>query len=340
AKAAATGAQGADLLAATTQATRLATLGQIDYQQALDATISLQTALGVSSGELAEATDFLNAVENQTVTSLDDITQAIPLVAPVVKGLGGDVKDLAIFMTAMREGGISANEGANALKSGLASLINPTRGAKEQLEKVGINIDSILSKNKGDLRGLVMEFGEALGTLGKFERQQTLAKMFGKYQFSRMGALFSNISKEGSQAARVMDLTAMSAKELGQIAEGELSQLEESVGVKFTAAVEKLKLAIAPIGEAFLKIATPIIDFASKIADAFNNLPDAAKTFITWGAAIGGVLVPTIIMLVGLLGNFAGNMLKIGAAIGRLMGKTTGLSSGLEYLTMEELLRM
>lgn len=337
AKAAATGAQGAELMAATTEATRLATLGQIDYQQALDATISLQTAFGISSNNLAEATDFLNAVENQTVTSLDDITQAIPLVAPVIKGLGGDVKDLAIFMTAMREGGISANEGANALKSGLASLINPTKAAREQLSAVGINIDEILSKNKGDLRGLISEFGTALGTLGKFERQQTLAKMFGKYQFARMGALFANISKEGSQAARVMDLTAMSAKELGQIAEGELSQLEESVGVKFTAALEKLKLAIAPIGEAFLKIATPIIDFATKIADAFNNLPDAAKTFITWGTAIGGVLIPTVIMLVGLLGNFAGNMLKIGAAIGRLMGKTNGLSSGLEYLTMEEL---
>ena len=337
AKAAATGATGADLLAQTTEATRLATLGQIDYQQALDATISLQTAFGISSKDLAEATDFLNAVENQTVTSLDDITQAIPLVAPVIKGLGGDVKDLAIFMTAMREGGISANEGANALKSGLASLINPTKAAREQLQKVGIDIDTILSTNKGDLRGLVTEFGAALGTLDKFERQQTLAKMFGKYQFARLGALFSNISKDGTQAARVIDLTSESAKNLAKISKGELSQLEEAVGVKFTAAVEKLKVAIAPIGEAFLKIATPLIEFATTIADKFNELPDGMKSLITWGVAIGGVVIPAVVMIVGLFANFLGQMVKMGNAVRMLFGKTKGLGAALQYLSGEEL---
>ncbi len=337
AKAAATGATGADLIAQTTEATRLATLGQIDYQQALDATISLQTAFGISSKDLAEATDFLNAVENQTVTSLDDITSAIPLVAPVIKGLGGDVKDLAIFMTAMREGGVSANEGANALKSGLASLINPTKAAREQLEKVGINIDTILSTNKGDLRGLVTEFGEALGSLDKFERQQTLAKVFGKYQFARLGALFQNISKDGTQASRVIDLTTESAKELAKLSEGELGQLEEAVGVKFTAAVEKLKVAIAPIGEAFLKIATPIIEFATMLADKFNNLPDGLKSFITWGVAIGGVVIPAVVMIVGLFANFLGQMIKMGNTMRMFMQRVRGGGSALQYLESEEL---
>jgi TP901 family phage tail tape measure protein len=337
AKAAATGATGKDLIAQTTEATRLATLGQIDYQQALDATISLQTAFGISSKDLAETTDFLNAVENQTVTSLDDITSAIPLVAPVIKGLGGDVKDLAIFMTAMREGGVSANEGANALKSGLASLINPTKAAREQLEKVGINIDTILSKNKGDLRGLVTEFGSALGELGKFERQQTLAKMFGKYQFARLGALFNNISKEGTQASRVIDLTTESTKALAALSEGELGQLEEAVGVKFTAAVEKLKVAIAPIGEAFLKIATPIIEFATTLADKFNALPDGMKSFITWGVAIGGVVIPAVVMIVGLFANFLGQMIKMGNTMRMFMQRVRGGGSALQYLESEEL---
>ena len=337
AKAAATGATGADLIAQTTEATRLATLGQIDYQQALDATISLQTAFGISSKELATTTDFLNAVENQTVTSLDDITQAIPLVAPVIKGLGGDVKDLAIFMTAMREGGVSANEGANALKSGLASLINPTKAAREQLQKVGIDIDAILSTNKGDLRGLVTEFGAALGTLDKFSRQQTLAKMFGKYQFARLGALFQNISKDGTQASRVIDLTTESAKDLAKLSEGELGQIEEAVGVKFTAAVEKLKVAIAPIGEAFLKIATPIIDFATKLADKFNELPDGMKSLITWGVAIGGVVIPAVVMIVGLFANFLGQMVKMGNTFRMFMQKVRGGGSALQYLESEEL---
>jgi phage-related minor tail protein len=122
ADAAAAGFQGLDLQRQTAQATRLSVLGQIDNQQALETTIALQNAFKISSEELAESIDFLNAVENQTVVSLDDVTIAIPKVAPVIKQLGGDVKDLAFFLTAMKEGGINASEGANALKSGLASF--------------------------------------------------------------------------------------------------------------------------------------------------------------------------------------------------------------------------
>lgn len=337
AKAAAMGAQGADLMAATEEATRLATLGQIEQNQALEATISLQTAFKISSDELASSIDFLNAVENQTVTSLDDITVAIPKVAPVIKGLGGDVKDLALFMTAMREGGVSAAEGANALKSGLASLINPTKAAREQLAAVGINIDSILSKNKGDLRGLVTEFGNALGTVNKFERQQTLAKVFGKYQFARMGALFENINKDGSQASRVLDLAGASMEDLANLSEKELGNIEQAVSVKFTAAVEKLKLAIAPIGEMFLKIATPIVNVLTVVADKFNELPDVIKTVITYGLGIGAVLVPSIIMLVGLLGNFLGNIMKIGVGFRSLMARITGNADAFQWLSNSEL---
>lgn len=337
ADAAAAGYEGADLIAQTTEATRLATLGQIDYQQALDATITLQSAFGTSAEDMAQSTNFLNAVENQTVLSLDDVTQSIPIVATVIKGLGGDVKDLAVLLTAMREGGVSANEGANALKTSLARLITPTKAASERAKEFGINLKAIVDTNQGNLMGMIMDLEQAMRGLSNLEKQKFLSDLFGKRQFARMGALFGNIAKEGSQAQRVLDLTAMSAEDLGQIADGELSKLEEAVGVKFTGAVEKLKLAIAPIGEAFLKIATPIIEFATKVADKFNSLPDAAKTFITWAAAIGGVLVPTVVMLVGLIGNFAGNILKIGLAFGRILGKTQGFGHSLDYLTEAEL---
>jgi len=110
AEAAAAGFQGIDLQRQTAQATRLSVLGQIESQKALETTISLQNAFKMSSESLASSIDFLNAVENQTVVSLDDITTAIPKVAPVIQQLGGDVKDLAFFMAAMKEGGVNASE--------------------------------------------------------------------------------------------------------------------------------------------------------------------------------------------------------------------------------------
>jgi hypothetical protein len=152
AEAAAAGFQGVDLQRQTAAATKLSILGQVESQKALETTISLQNAFSMSSENLAESIDFLNAVENQTVLSLDDMSTAIPKAAPVVQQLGGNVKDLAFLMTAMKEGGINASEGANALKSGLASLINPTGKANDMLLSFGINAKEIVLQNKGDLK--------------------------------------------------------------------------------------------------------------------------------------------------------------------------------------------
>ena len=334
---AAAGGQGDDLIAATAQSTRLATLGMIEMNQAMTATMALQTAFKLSNEELAQSVDFLNAVENQTVLSLDDVTVAIPKVAPIIKGLGGDVQDLAIFLTAMREGGVNAAEGANALKSGLASLINPTKGARDQLEKVGINIDSILSKNKGDIRAIVTEFGSALETLDKFGRQQTLAKVFGKYQFARLGALFENISVEGSQAQRVVDLTGQSFEQLNELAEKELTAIEESIGMKFTGAVERAKLAIAPIGEVFLRVATPIIDGVTKILEKFNELSPGVKQFLAVMVAGLGVVVPAVIMLIGLFANFAGQAIKGASLLNGLFNRIRTGGNAFDYLSEQEL---
>ena len=310
ARAAATGAQNEDLMAATEQTLRLATLGQMEYGRALDATISLQTAFAISAEDLGGKIDFLNAVENQTVLTMEDMAAAIPRVAPVIKGLGGDVEDLAVFMTALREGGVTAEQGANALKSGLASLINPTARAKETLGALGVNIEEIVQANKGDLMGTVRAFGLALNSLGEFERQQSLEAVFGKYQYARLGALFKNIANDASQSARAMDLAGASMEELRGMAEKELAIVSETVTNQFLGAIERLKVAIAPIGEMFLKVVTPVINAVSAIADAFNQLPDGVKTAIGAVVAVVGGLAPIFLMGIGLIGNAIGNGIK------------------------------
>ena len=337
ADAAATGLQQEELLAATEQALRLATLGQIDYQQALDATISLQSAFDISSQDLASTIDFLNATENETIVALDDITQAIPRVAPVIKGLGGDVRDLAIFLAAMREGGVNAAEGANALKSGLASLINPTTAANEMLKEFGIDLPDIIGKNMGNLRGTVIDFAKELDKLSQFERQQILAKMFGKYQFARLGALFKNIIRDGSQASRVMDLAGLSIKELAAISEKDLGRLEESVSTRFLGAVERLKLAIAPIGEEFLRVVTPILEWVTGIIEKFQELSPETKK---WGLILVGALgvaLPTIVMAAGLFGNFIGSLMKGFSVIKNLFDRLRGAGAGANYYEGEML---
>lgn len=341
AAAAAAGFQGLDLQRQTEQATRLAILGQIDQQKALETTISLQNAFKTSSADLAEQINFLNAVENQTVTSLDDITTAIPKVAPVIQQLGGDVKDLAFFLTAMREGGINASEGANALKSGLGSLINPSKKAAGMLADMGININKIVESNKGNLRETVVEFAQALDTLDPLNRARAIEQLFGKFQFARLSALFANVITEGNQASKVLDLAGESASNLAFTAEKELGITANSAMNKFKKAIEDLKVAIAPVGKVFLEVVTPLIDIVTKIAEKFNSWSEGTQKAVARIVFVVGGIGPVVLMTFGLIANALANIIKVANMVRngflRLSGQSTVLGEQTQYLTSEQL---
>ena len=340
ADAAAMGKTGADLLAQVAQASRLAVLGGVEQQQALETTISLTNAFGVATEDLTKKIDFLNAVENQTVVSIEDLTIAIPKAGPVVKQLGGDVEDLAFFLTAMKEGGINASEGANALKSGLAALINPSAKASEFLSGLGINIKSIVEGNAGDIKGTVVQFAQALDTLDPLNRARAIEQLFGKFQFSRLSTLFQNVVAEGTQASRVLGLTAASTEELAILSERELKRIESSPLFKFKKAFEDLQTAMAPVGEQFLKAVTPIIEFGTKLLEKFNSMSDGGKQFVTILVAGLGVVAPTLLMIVGLVGNGVANIAKFMLFL-KGMGKGGAgiqqLGMQTEYMTQQQL---
>lgn len=341
ADAAAMGKMGADLTAQVAEATRLSVLGTVEQGQALETTISLSNAFGITADKLAGKIDFLNAVENQTVTSIEDLTIAIPKAGPVIQQLGGNVEDLAFFLTAMKEGGINASEGANALKSGLASLINPSKKATEFLGGFGVNLKGIVEANKGDVKGTVVSFAQALDTLDPLNRARAIEQLFGKFQFSRLSTLFQNVVAQGTQASKVMTLANATTEELAILSERELNKVAESPMYKFKKSVEDLKVSLAPVGEQFLKAATPIIEFVSKILEAFNGLGDGTKKFVTLLVAGVAGIGPILLMSFGLLANGVANIIKmftnIKGVFNRAGQSSTILGEQTNFLTQEQL---
>ena len=306
---AATGKEGNDLLGSVAETTRLATLGDVDRQEAMKATLALQSAFSMNTKELAESINFLNAVENQTSTTLEDLVTAIPKAGPVIKGLGGDVKDLAVLLTAMKEGGVNASEGANALKSGLASMINPTKVSRDLLMSWGVSIDDIVTGNAGDIVGMMQELKKALDQLDPLQKQKAIEQLFGKYQFARINALLENLGKEGSQTLQVFDLMKASTSDLGSIADRELKALTESASGRYKRAMETFKAAIADIGEPFLNIMARVLDVAGKVLGVFGKMPAPLKAFVT-GMGVLTALAGPLIMLTGLMANFFGYIVK------------------------------
>ena len=341
ADAAAMGKTGVDLLKQVQQANKLAVLGNVSQSQALETTISLTNAFGIAADKLSGKIDFLNAVENQTVTSIEDLTIAIPKAAPVIQQLGGDVEDLAFFLTAMKEGGIEAGEGANALKSGLASMINPSKKASEFLEGFGINLKGIVEANSGDVAKTVYTFAKELDNLDPLNRARAIETLFGKFQFSRISTLFQNITKEGSQANEVLRMTQMTSEELAVLSEREMKKIESSPAYKFQKVLADIQAKLVPIGEAFLKAITPIIEKVGGILDGFNSMGDGAKQFATLATVAIAGIGPVALMTFGLIANGVANLIKMFASIKTFFNGTRGEAQGLgdttEYMTQKEL---
>jgi TP901 family phage tail tape measure protein len=329
---AATGKQGEDLLRSTQETTRLSILGEVDRQEAMKATLAIQTAFKQSTTELSESINFLNAVENQTSTSLADLVEAIPKAGPVIQSLGGSVQDLALYLTAMKEGGVNASEGANAIKSSLASLINPTKVAKELFQGFGIDLENIVTSNAGNLTGMMLALQSSLDKLDPLSKSKAIEQLFGKFQFARLSALFENLGKEGSQTLQVLDLMKTSTQDLANIASRELNQITESASGKYKRALESLKASLAGVGEQFLNIGTFFINIIDKVVQFANKLPDPIKKLLTFAAGFTALTGP-IIMLTGVLANFLGYVIK-GAAHFRALFKG---GEGWKLLTPEML---
>jgi len=306
---AATGKQGNDLLEATKQTSRLAVLGEVDRQDAMKATLAIQNAFKQNTDQLTESIDFLNAVENQTSTSLADLTEAIPKAGPVIKALGGSVKDLALYLTAMKEGGVNAAEGANAIKSAMASLINPTKVATEMFAGFGIDLRGIVTKDAGDLTQTILDLQSALDGLNPLDKSRAIEQLFGKFQFARMSALFDNLGKSGSQTLQVMDLMKASATDLANISSRELGMMTQSASGQFKRALASVQADLAQTGEQFLKISTKVLNVIDGIIKFFQHLPGPVKTFLN---AIGGLtaVAGPLIMMAGVMGNFIGYVIK------------------------------
>ena len=211
-------------------------------------------------------------------------------------------------MTAMREGGINANEAANSLKTSLARLITPTKQATETANAFGISIDNIVNSNEGDLMDMVMDLSTAMESLSDLQQQQLLSDLFGKRQFARMGALFNNLGRDASQAATAMELTTMAAEDLAQVSDKELNALKDSGVMQLTKQMESLKLAMAPIGEMVANVLTPILSFGEKLLSAFNGLDEGVKKAIGAVTLVVGLAIPAFAMFLGLVGNLVGSI--------------------------------
>src|SRR5690606_16488626 len=124
-----------ELMKQTNEVMRIATLGEMEYTTALNASITAQSVFKMSADETADAFNYMNAVENATSLQLQDFAEALPIAAAPVQSFGGDIKELGILLTAMKQNGIAATQGANAIKASMQRLLRPSAQVRQELRQ-------------------------------------------------------------------------------------------------------------------------------------------------------------------------------------------------------------
>lgn len=319
---AAMGYQGADLQKIIMQTSRISTLGELDRVQSINLTRSAMSAFGISVDELGNKFNFLNAIENSTSTTTQDLAEAIPRVAGVVHDLGGSMEDAAIFTVAFRKAGYTAAQGSNALRSSLGAILNPSKQVNKQMLQMGIDVGKLRAQHPGDLMGQLIALGDELNKLGGDDRQKALATLFGRYQFGKMGSLLKSLTTDartsGSEVAKAFEIAGASAEQLNDVAERELTQLQESVSGRIRRAAQSIVLEFAEMGRPILKVIATLMEGFSRFLELLNSAPSALK----WSAVVvGGILAIAgpIMYIIGLAKAFGGTMLRLFGSL--LMGK-------------------
>lgn len=335
---AATGLTGGRLQAGTDQVMKIAALGEIEPEVATKSLIAMQQVLRASTKETADMFNYLNAVENATSLSTADFAAAIPRALGPMKQMSAEgasasdvMKNLSVLMVAMRERGVEAGEGANAIKAMMQRLYRPSQKIREEWQAiVGMDPADLVQRTGGDIMKILPMIAAAVDDLSKPDRVKALAGLFGTYQVQRMSAMLEgieNINDASSQTNAVLELNKQSVRDYASTAEREMERYRKSVAGQFDIALQTLKGEMAELGEPFVWFATYALKALGGVAAAFNDMPSWAKkatiigTVLLAAGTAGVMLLGVFANLIGTGGKFIGTVLK-GAGSFQLMTKS------------------
>lgn len=318
---AATGQTGVKLQENTAEVMRISMLGEIDHMTTTKALIGMQATLKASVAETTAAFNYMNAVENSTSLATADFAAAIPIALAPMKQMSAEgstsievMQNLSTLMVGMRERGIEAGEGANAIKAMMQRLYRPSKQIREEWTAIaGIDPADIVKNTGGDIMQMLPQIQDAIKDLARPDQTKLLAGLFGTYQVTRMRAMLEGVedyNKGVGQTGQLLKLNGQSWEDWADIAEREQKRAAESVSGQFKRALEGVKAELSIIGEDFLAIGTFFLKGVAHIAEFFNSLPGWVKKGALLVAILAAMAGPAI-MLVGLFANLAGNVGKM-----------------------------
>ncbi|MGH0052418.1 MAG: phage tail tape measure protein [Sphaerochaetaceae bacterium] len=304
----------------TTETMRLSTLGEVPIETSTDLLRSLQAVYRFNNEELTKSVDLLNSIENNTSLTVAAMAESMPQIVPIFDQFNLSLGEGTSLLAGMNEILGDANEAATAFKAIAQRMFDPTQEAIDKFADFGIDLEAIVSRNKDDLIGFLVELGDILEANNV--TAQAFAETFGNLMGVRQAGRGLSLITQTRDAIRGLDNdTSRAMDRIGNDTENaadaqrELDAQMSSVSNTFRRMIQEMKVEIVDFGKIFLEMALPIVSVAKNIITALNDMDKGTKLWVARIAALVALIGP-IKMFSGIALNLFGTL---GAMIARLM---------------------
>jgi TP901 family phage tail tape measure protein len=290
------------------------------------ATFFDQTEEGVRQTE--EALHQLQLIQSITSLQMADMAKALPLVSSVAKTLSLSVSEIAAMLAGMRQLGVQAPVAANALKFGLARLVEPTEEAKASWEALtGTDLGKILFEG-GEPRGLaaLRDIFNILSKLNSEQRTQMAALLFGARQYDRFLKLIQAMKDPTSDFAKAM-LAVQDQTKADSFWQEQLNAVLDSAVKKWERFKVQIQVFAARLGEIVLPQMEKVIKGFLRMLEVIDKLPDSVKRLAVTIASLAAAMGPLIYSMAFIKQIIPGNIIKIPAFIGRKIFGVRGVEA-------------
>lgn len=291
----AAGSSGASLAKQTELTMRTMVIGEMDAVEATQALIAIQAQYGLSTDELTQTIYQLNAVENQTGTTLQGLVQGFSRAAGVARTVGVDTAHLSAMIAAITPAAGTASEAGNALKTVLSRLMGPTGETADIFQEMGIQLGNTSweSLNATERMELLAQKFEGLTGPQKAAASALIAS---RWQVNKFEVIMREMTSTTGYYAKALDVLSDKSA-VARIAENELMTVLNTSGNKVKSASMIIKNSMT---EAFLPLIPIFVTFMqwiAKAANAFQQLSPQVKVTALAIAALLAAMGPLVIIL-------------------------------------------
>ncbi|EDO0279559.1 phage tail tape measure protein [Listeria monocytogenes] len=300
-----------------------------DFETVMSVTTSTLEQFGMISKDTNKQMEYTNKVADvltyvadKTAAGFSDMGTAMNYVGPISHSLGYSLTDTAAAVGLLSNRGIEGQKAGTGLRGMLTSLLKPSKSAAEAMSAVGLTIED----NNGNMKTLptlLDDINDKTKKMTKTQKNSFLTMIFGREPLSAVNTLL----EAGGDSLRKYSKGADEANGYTKQVADNMRKAGKFGVDQFKASLEVLE---QNVGQKLMPALTPVIEWANKMIDKFNDLSgEQQQNIIKWA----GIIAATgpVLMIGEKLVSMTGGLIKGFAGLGKILGlgsKLTSLAAG------------